>query len=126
MRVTPYFVSYFNPGGKFGSQGADWNDWMSGIQPSTNLNALQDFSARIESWHNESHHILERATSVPMMDAARNIFFTEFWNLHFLINEAFEVEMYYYGNAAHQGLFRRPSDVVNHIENQHVSVIGRI
>jgi hypothetical protein len=92
MRITPYNTSDFSPGGRFYSIDVNWNSWMGSISRSRNINELIRYSAQIERWHNNVHMTLEMATGTPMMDAARNIYYSTFWNLHFFINNRFENE----------------------------------
>jgi hypothetical protein len=125
--VRPYYASYFNPGGRFGNQGADWDDSMGSVEPAANIDDLVNNSAAVESWHNSMHHIIEQNTGVPMMDAARNIYYEEFWSFHFFINSFLENrELYNYAESTHPGEFNSPADVVRHIKESYHSSVARI
>jgi hypothetical protein len=60
-----------------------------------------------------------------MMNPRANVFFTEFWNLHFFINERFEEQMDAYAQSKHPQL-QGARAIVAHIEEQHPSVIARV
>lgn len=90
------------------------------------LNDLEAFSTNIEGWHNGAHARIQVATGVPMMNAAENIFYREFWQLHLFIDERFEARLQQYEAAVHTGAFLNVSAIAAHIEVSHHSRVPRI
>jgi hypothetical protein len=123
MHVHPDTVADFSAGGRFAE--ADWNASMGGVADSTSLQELVDYSAAIEGWHNEAHMVIGEVTGLDMMNPRANVFFTEFWNLHFFINARFEEQMASYAKSTHPEL-KDSAAIVSHIEEQHPSVIARV
>lgn len=124
LGVQPYRIADFSPGGAFAD--ADWNDAMAGVQASTTLDLLVEYSRAIEGWHNDAHAAIEAATGLDMMNPLTNIWLTQFWNLHFFINDRFENELRSYGAAAHPPGFASARDGALHIENQHHNYVRGI
>lgn len=116
-------VGDFSAGGRFAA--ADWVESMRGVEDSTNLSELVMYSRAIEGWHNESHMVIGEVTGLDMMDARANVFFAEFWNLHFFINASFEEQARAYATAAHPQL-QGMAAIVAHIESSHPATISRI
>ena len=90
------------------------------------LSDLQTFSADVEGWHNGAHAGIQVATGVPMMDAAENIFYRVFWQLHFFIDDRFKEALARYEQAVHQDAFLSVSAIAAHIEVRHHSVVPMI
>jgi hypothetical protein len=113
------------PGGKF--RMADWGAIMDGVSDSTTLTELEDYSQAIEGWHNEAHMAIGQVTGLDMMNPTVNVFFTEFWDLHYFINTRFEEQLRSYADSAHpdQNL-NTPADIVRHIEKEHRRTIALI
>ena len=123
MHVQADTVADFSTSGRFAE--GDWNASMGAVGDSTSLQELVDYSAAIEGWHNEAHMVIGDVTGLDMMNPRANVFFTEFWNLHFFINERFEEQMDAYAQATHPQL-EGAAAIVAHIEEQHPSVIARV
>jgi hypothetical protein len=69
---------------------------MSGASDAADLQGLADYSRAIERWHNvEGHMVVGNVTGrgEDMMDPRVNIFFPEFWRLHYFINDRFEDQL---------------------------------
>jgi hypothetical protein len=123
MKIETDTEADFKPGGRF--KGAHWAAMMKGVPDSTSLPDLVSYSRAIEGWHNEAHMVIGEVTGLDMMDAKANVFFPEFWGLHFFINNHFEVQLRSYAKA--QKLTRRtPPELVRGIENQHPGTVARI
>lgn len=123
MDVEAYRAADFEPGGQFA--GAGWSEPMGGLGNATSLQELADYSTAIEGWHNEAHMIIGDATGLDMMDARANVFFPEFWRLHFFINERFEEQLVSYGDSVHPGT-GAAAELVAHIESQHPAAVARV
>jgi hypothetical protein len=123
MHVRADTVADFSAGGRFAE--GDWNASMGAVGDSTSLQELVDYSAAVEGWHNEAHMVIGDVTGLDMMNPRANVFFTEFWNLHFFINERFEEQIDAYAQSKHPQLQGAPA-IVAHIEEQHPSVIARV
>ena len=102
------------------------NVFGGGPQNITSLNDLEAFSTDIEGWHNGAHARIQVATGVPMMNAAENIFYRVFWQLHFFIDERFIVGLEQYETAVHANAFLNVSAIAAHIEVSHHSWVPRI
>lgn len=126
MNVQADTVADFTPpGGKFSM--ADWAAIMDGVGDSTTLTELEDYSQAIEGWHNEAHMAIGQVTGLDMMNPTVNVFFTEFWNLHYFINTRFEEQLRSYADSAHPDeKLSTPADIVRHIERGHRSTIALI
>ncbi len=126
MGVQPDTVADFSaPGGRF--RAADWAASMDGVADATTLAELEEYSQAIEAWHNDAHMVIGQVTGLDMMDPRANVFFTEFWNLHFFINARFEEQLRSYADNAHPDLnLRTAADVVKHIEGEHPGTIALI
>ena len=90
------------------------------------LNSLQALSADIQGWHNGAHARIQVATGVPMMNAAENIFYRVFWQLHFFIDDRFKVALDQYEAEVHPGAFLNVSAIAAHIEVSHHSLVPTI
>jgi len=113
----------FNPGGRF--KNAHWDATMAGVPDSKSLHDLVDYSQSVEGWHNEAHMVIGDVTGLDMMDAKANVFFPEFWGLHFFINERFEEQLGAYATAA--GLAsKKAAAIVARIEDEHPGTVSRI
>jgi hypothetical protein len=121
MTTTPYTVQDFSPGGIFAE--SNWPEWMGGVPQTTDLQGLANYSLAIERWHNvEGHMVVGQVTGrgMDMMNPLVNIFFPEFWRLHYFINDRFDDQLASYAQAAHPDLaLATPRDVVNHLEETH-------
>jgi hypothetical protein len=113
----------FNAGGRF--KGARWEASMGGVPHSKSIPDLVGYSRAIEGWHNEAHMVIGEVTGLDMMDTRANVFFPEFWALHFFIDERFDEELASYAKAA--GLKKRaPAAVVERVEDEHPGTVARI
>ncbi len=90
------------------------------------LTGLQALSADIQDWHNGAHARIQVATGVPMMNAAENIFYRVFWQLHFFIDDRFKVALDQYEAEVHPGAFLNVSAIAAHIEVSHHSLVPTI
>ena len=125
MGVKPDKVADFSQGGRFAE--SDFRASMQGIRNSQNLTDLEGYSQAIESWHNEAHMSIGQVTGLDMMNPTVNVFFTEFWNLHYFINARFEEQLRSYADTAHAALqLRDAAAIINHIETNHHTVVARI
>jgi hypothetical protein len=94
MGTTPYTVADFSPGGDFAD--SDWLAWMGSAPDATDVRGLANYSLALERWHNvEGHMVVGMVTGrgEDMMNPLVNIFFPEFWRLHYFINERFEEQL---------------------------------
>ncbi len=126
MGTTAYTVADFSPGGDFAD--AEWPAWMGGVPDATVLQGLADYSLAIERWHNvEGHMVVGEVTGrgEDMMNPLVNIFFPEFWRLHYFINDRFAEQLASYAQSAHAGLgLTGPREIVDHIEESHHSALA--
>lgn len=89
--------------------------WGSGVRPYTTANfasfgwpynvtvraragdigSLATFSNAMETWHNDAHMAVGEASGIgnDMMDPRVNIYYREFWRLHYFINDRFTAEL---------------------------------
>lgn len=65
------------------------------------FNSLADFSLAMESWHNDAHMAVGTAFGIAndMMNPGVNIYYREFWRLHYFINGKFLTELRRYDPA---------------------------
>ncbi len=125
LGVHPDRTADFSPGGRFAE--ADFAASMQGIGSSRSLTDLESYSQAIESWHNEAHMTIGQVTGLDMMNPTVNVFFTEFWNLHYFINARFEEQLRSYADAAHPDLgLQDAAAIIAHIETNHHTVVRRI
>jgi hypothetical protein len=121
LGTTAYSIADFRPGGAFGE--ADWPAWMGGVADATDLQGLADYSLAIERWHNvEGHMVVGEVTGrgEDMMNPLVNIFFPEFWRLHYFIDERFDEQLTSYAASTHPELdLTTPHAIVDHIERSH-------
>ncbi len=121
MGTTPYTVADFSPGGDFAD--SDWPAWMGGAADSSDLQGLANYSLAIERWHNvEGHMVVGMVTGrgEDMMNPLVNIFFPEFWRLHYFINERFEEQLSSYAQSVHADLgLTSGGEIVDHVEESH-------
>lgn len=52
--------------------------------------SLMNFSLDEERWHNDAHMNIGMALGENLMDPRTNIFYADFWRLHYFINDQFE------------------------------------
>jgi hypothetical protein len=52
-------------------------------------NALKNFSASLEQWHNAAHHHIGMHFGIDLMNPATNVKLKQFWQLHSFINAQF-------------------------------------
>ncbi len=133
-RVVRYFKAIVNPAvnppvvpftdAEFEDMGS--SPFVGGPENVASLSDLEAFSTDIESWHNGAHARIQVATGVPMMNAAENIFYRVFWQLHFFIDDRFKVGLQQYEAAVHPGAFLNVSAIAAHIEIRHHSWVPRI
>jgi hypothetical protein len=86
-----------------------------------NIQTVRDlalFSRAFELWHNLCHEQMERATGAPLMDAAKNIYWAEFWRLHLYVDRIFHQALAQFANGSHPGEFRTVLEVVTYIEEE--------
>src|SRR5215217_7315326 len=119
--TTAYEVADFSPGGDFAD--SDWPAWMGDAHQASDLQGLANYSLAIERWHNvEGHMVVGMVTGrgEDMMNPLVNIFFPEFWRLHYFINDRFEEQLAAYAQAAHGDLgLATATAIVDHIEESH-------
>jgi hypothetical protein len=123
MRIKADTEADFNRGGRF--RGAHWSAMMRGVPDSVSIPDLVNYSRAIEGWHNEAHMVIGDVTGLDMMDPKVNVFFPEFWGLHFFINNRFEQQLRSYAKAEKLAK-RTPGAVVSGIEDQHPGIVARI
>ena len=65
------------------------------------IDSLANFSIAIETWHNEAHMAVGMAFGISdeMMDPRINIYYREFWRLHYFINAKFTRELKRYDSS---------------------------
>jgi hypothetical protein len=128
MGTTPYTVADFSAGGDFAA--SDWPSWMGGIADALDLQGLANYSLAIERWHNVEGHMVVGQVSgrgMDMMNPLVNIFFPEFWRLHYFINERFEEQLASYARGAHPVLeLRGAGEVVDHVGTSHHELIASV
>jgi hypothetical protein len=93
------------------------------LSSATTVDELANFSFRIENWHNLVHYAVGRATNTPMGDPRANIYLTEFWNLHFLIQQEFERNLRSFGKSVN---LANIDEIVEYIEEQEHSRVREI
>lgn len=128
MQTTAYTVADFSAGGDFAD--ARWPAWMGDVPDAGDLQGLADYSLAIERWHNvEGHMVVGMVTGrgEDMMRPEVNIFFPEFWRLHYFINERFGEQLASYAQGAHPDLGLAGSrEIVDHIEESHHAALAFI
>ena len=128
MGTTPYTVAAFSPGGDFAD--SDWSAWMGNADQASDLHGLADYSLALERWHNvEGHMVVGQVTGrgEDMMNPLVNIFFPEFWRLHYFINERFEEQLASYAQTAHADLdLSSAPEIVDHLEQSHHGALAFI
>jgi hypothetical protein len=126
LGTTAYTVADFSPGGDFAD--ARWPAWMDDVADAGDLQGLAGYSLAIERWHNvEGHMVVGMVTGrgEDMMNPVVNIFFPEFWRLHYFINERFEEQLSAYAQSAHPDLgLTTPREIIDHIEQSHHAVLA--
>lgn len=126
MHTTAYTVADFSPGGVFAN--SDWPAWMGAVPVAASLQGLADYSLALERWHNvEGHMVVGMVTGRgnDMMNPLVNIFFPEFWRLHYFINERFNEQLITYAASAHAGLgLTEPDKIIDHIETTHHTALA--
>jgi hypothetical protein len=67
----------------------------------SDINSLANFSVGIESWHNDAHMAVGEAFGIEddMMNPRVNIYYREFWRLHYFINDRFLAELRRYDSS---------------------------
>lgn len=93
LRIMPYTINDFSPRGRFYTGDINCSAWLSETQCSQSTDDLITYSQQIERCHNSWHMAIETGTRTPMMNAALNIYYPAFWNLHFFINNLFETQL---------------------------------
>ena len=65
------------------------------------INSLADFSLAIETWHGDAHMAVGTAFGIAddMMNPRVNIYYREFWRLHYFINDRFLRELRRYDSS---------------------------
>lgn len=68
---------------------------------SDDIDSLADFSMATESWHNDAHMAVGMAFNIEndMMNPSVNIYYREFWRLHYFINSKFLRELSRYDST---------------------------
>ena len=119
--ITAYDEADFGPGGDFAD--ADWPAWMGDVEQALDLQGLADYSLAIERWHNvEGHMVVGMVTGrgEDMMNPLVNIYFPEFWRLHYFINDRFEEQLASYAQSVHPELgLTSGGEIVDHVEESH-------
>ena len=86
---------------------------------SNDIDSLASFSLEIESWHNDAHMAIGQQFGITddMMNPRVNIYYREFWRLHYFINDRFLVELRRYDSsgAVNQKIARLQ-------QNQHTNI----
>lgn len=74
------------------------------------IGSLKNFSLDVERWHNTAHMKIGMELGENLMDPRTNIFYADFWRLHYFINDQFidALKKYKPGTA--------PPDVAKQIE----------
>jgi|SRR5215212_2325796 len=85
LRIRPYTINDFSPGGIFYTGDKDCSDWMASGFLSRNVDDLIRYSRQLELCHNGWHMAIEERTRTPLMDPYINIYYPAFWNLHFFL-----------------------------------------
>jgi hypothetical protein len=72
-----------------------WSYNVSTRASNQDINSLADFSGEIESWHNEAHMAVGMSFGIEseLMDPEVNIYYQQFWRLHYFINARFLREL---------------------------------
>jgi hypothetical protein len=124
--TTPYTVADFSGGGQFAD--AQWPAWMDQVPDASDLQGLADYSTAIERWHNvEGHMVVGMVTGrgEDMMNPLVNIFFPEFWRLHYFIDARFAEQLRAYADAAHPDAgLTTEAKIVDHIEETHHTALA--
>jgi hypothetical protein len=116
--VTPYTDAGFRDIGI--------EPFSGGPERASSLGDLRLLSENIENWHNGAHARIQVATGVPMMNAAENIFYRVFWQLHFYIDDRFKEGLQQYEAEVHPDAFLNVSAIAAHIEVSHHSWVQEI
>lgn len=141
LNVSPYSTDDFKAGGKFEWQ-QEWDIPADPQRPEINrqvfetllqrwtslpsaktIDELATLSFRLQNWHNLVHYVVERATNKPMGNPLVNIYLTEFWNLHFLVEQQFERNLRSFGNSIN---LANIDEIVEHIEEEEHGRVGEI
>lgn len=121
LGTTAYTVADFSAGGDFAD--SQWPAWMGGVAVATNLLGLADYSLALERWHSvEGRMVVGMVTGrgEDMMNPLVNIFFLEFWRLHYFINERFTEQLAAYAQSAHPDLgLSAAHEIVDQVEASH-------
>jgi hypothetical protein len=125
LRIMPYKIRDFAPGGIFYTGDAFCSTWLSRVPRARTIEDLLRYSWQIERCHNGWHTSIESVTRTPLMDPAINVYYPAFWNLHFFINTAFESQLYSYSNASRLPL-RTPYQIIQYIDQRYPAIVGRI
>ncbi len=72
-----------------------WSYNVAARASNGDIDSLADFSLAIESWHNDAHMAVGTAFVIEddMMNPRVNIYYREFWRLHYFINARFIREL---------------------------------
>ncbi len=80
----------------------------------SDIQSLADCSQAIEVWHNDAHMAVGMAFGIEndMMDPRVNIYYREFWRLHYFINRRFlrELRRYYATGSSRRKIEQLDSD----------------
>jgi hypothetical protein len=125
LRIAPYQIRDFSPGGAFYTGDSFCSNWLSRAQTSRNIDDLLSYSRQMEQCHNGWHGSIEIVTGAPLMDPAINIYYPAFWNFHFFINSAFERQLFSYSSSSSLPL-RTPYQIIQYIEQMYPNTTGRI
>jgi hypothetical protein len=73
---------------------ADFRSWtwpyiVTAQAQQNDIDSLVNFSQEIQDWHNRFHDIVTQITQAPFGDPTVNIYYREFWRLHYFINNQF-------------------------------------
>ena len=93
-----------------------WSYNVTARARANDINSLASFSLAIESWHNDAHMAVGQAFGIAdeMMNPRVNIYYREFWRLHYFINDKFLAELRRYDSSG------TVSQKINRLEqNQH-------
>ncbi len=86
------------------------------------LESVAAFSLEAERWHNDAHMAIgmEFGIENEMMDPAVNIYYREFWRLHYFINDRFVRELKKFDRAG------APPAKIRGIEENHHNDVHKI
>lgn len=78
-----------------------WSYNVTSSATAGDIDSLAAFSVAIEGWHNDAHMAVGEAFGIAMdmMDPRANIYYREFWRLHYFINGKFLTQLRRYDST---------------------------